>query len=218
MWSGALSRWSDAEFLVLGVGLSLPPLLAPLLLPGERARPLGARWGVRFQVVNAITVLLQSALGAQLFFHRLGMEYHFPVRLQLLGTPVFLYFLTVAYFSTYYVVMLAVLGAAARRFPSAPPLLRRLGRAALCYAVAFGETWFMATPGMREWFRYRDVGFMLAVGSAAYGSLFLCTLPAYERLDDAPPPSLGALALGALWANALALAVYLALALVVTPR
>ena len=86
--------------------------------------------------------------------------------------------------------------------------------AAVCYAVAFGETFFMASDRIRDLFSYRDRSFTLLYGSLCYGTLFFITLPLFARLDEAPPtaalprPPLLALCRDALALNMLALIAY----------
>jgi cycloeucalenol cycloisomerase len=186
MFTRAFSRWGDAGHLAFGVALALPLWLLPLALPapGERALPVAARHATRFTAWIALITFVQCAFGSELFFDALGMEYHFPVTWSLRGTPLFLYFVTIAYFSTYYVVMQVALRAIRARFPSAPAPVLWTVRALVGYAVAFAETASMATAALAPWFLYRRPHFALLVGSAAYGTLFAVTLPLLERLDE----------------------------------
>src|SRR5205814_1100491 len=90
-------------------------------------RPLAARHATRFNLWIGLFSILQVYFGSYLFFEVLGLEYHFPVRLELNRTPVFLYLLTISYFSTYYVVMSIVWRAFSTGMPRArrPPLTLR---------------------------------------------------------------------------------------------
>ena len=214
-WTRAFSRWGDLGHLAIGVGLALPLWAAPFAL--ERVRPLAARHASRFTLFIAISTFLQVGLGSQLFFDRLGMEYHFPVRLVLARTPLFLYFLTIAYFSSYFVVLMMAWRAFATRFPEAPRPLGWAVRALLSFGVAFAETFAMATPALAEWFRYRDRVFMLSWGSLAYGTVFFVMLPAFARLD-VEPRTLRRVTGEALFANLLVLVCYLLYSLVLQPR
>ena len=67
---------------------------------------------------------MQVWFGSDLFFDFLGMEYHFGVTWTAHRTPVFLYFMTIAYFSTYYAILQIVWRAFRTRFPDAPALAR----------------------------------------------------------------------------------------------
>ncbi|MSP61545.1 MAG: hypothetical protein EXR72_14645 [Myxococcales bacterium] len=198
MATRAFSRWGDLGHLALGLGLALPLWIAPFLSasPTEHGRPLLQRHAFRFAVWIALHTFLQTWFGTIFFFDHLGMEYHFPVTWTLHRTPLFLYFVTIAYFSTYYVALQIGERALRARFPAAP-IVRIALRAVLCYSVAFGETFFMADESMAPYFLYRDRAFVLWVGSLCYGTVFLLSLPLIARLDedDAPPPPLrGALA------------------------
>ena len=181
----APTGWSDIGHLVLGAGLALPLYVIPLLRPfaADRDTPWLERHITRYGIAIALCTLVQTYFGSALFFDRLGMEYHFHVTWILNRTPVFLYFLTLAYFSTYYVLLsLGVRYLRTRFAPSRAALW--LVTALLCYAVAFGETFFMASDRIRDLFSYRDRQFTLIYGSLCYGTLFLTTLPVFARLDE----------------------------------
>ena len=135
------------------------------------------------------------------------MEYHFPVTWIVNRTPLFLYPLTIVYFSTYYIVM-SVLW---RRVQGAPAAVKWATLAALGYAVAFAETGGMANQWLRDYFSYKDKWFVLIWGSACYGSIFVWSLPFVFRIDeaaDSPRPSLVKLAGEVLAVNMAALIAY----------
>jgi cycloeucalenol cycloisomerase len=215
--------WGDLEHMILGVGLALPLWIRPFLPRGsaERALPLLDRHATRFAIAIAIVTFLQTYFGTMLFFDRLGMEYHFNVTWSLHRTPVFLYFVTIAYFSTYYVVFGLVERAFAARFPGASKGARLLVRVVIAYVVAFGETFFMANEVLEPFFFYRDRAFMLRWGSIVYGTLFLVTLPFFARLDEddrAPRAPLWTVIQGALAMNMLSLLCYEGYSLLLRPR
>jgi len=186
MFSGAFKRWGDWEHLVLGVALMLPPFVAPAVAPhaSERALPVWRRHGFRWATLLLLFSVIQNYFGAKLFFERFGMEYHFRTSWQANGTPIFLYGMTVAYFATYYAVMQVGWRAFATHWPKAPLVARLLVRAALAYAMAFGETAAMAHPTLAGYFSYRDPRFVMLWGSFAYGTIFFVTLPLFTRLDE----------------------------------
>ena len=213
MATRVFAHLGEAGHLAIGLGLSAPLWLVPLFAapPSERERPFAERHSTRFHLWIGLFSLLQVYFGSGLFFDVLGMEYHFPVKLIVHRTPLFLYFLTVAYFSTYYVAMSLVWRAFRRRWPSAPALARLVVLCALGFTVAFAETASMANPLMRDYFLYRDKRFALEFGSMSYGSIFVLSLPFVFRLDEeptAPRPRLSALALEVLAVNMLALIGY----------
>jgi cycloeucalenol cycloisomerase len=184
------ARWGDAGHLAFGLALALPLWLVPLAWPAaaDRGRPLVERHATRFGLFIAGWTFLQVWFGSDLFFDFLGMEYHFPVTWTLHRTPLFLYFVTVAYFSTYYVILQIAWRAFRTRFPSAPWPARLVVLALLGYVVAFAETSGMATEMMHEYFRYRDKTFTLVYGSLCYGTIFVVTVPLVYRLDEERQP------------------------------
>jgi cycloeucalenol cycloisomerase len=213
MFAGWIPRWSDGQFMALGVGLALPLWLVPVVAPGaaDRGRPWLARHATRFNVLVALFSLLQNYFGALLFFEALGMEYHFPARIVLNRTPVFLYFMTVAYFATYYVVMGVAWRGFRTRFPRAPRGAALGVRALIAYGMAFAETLTMANEHLSAYFRYADKRFALVFGSICYGTVFFASLPLFAELDertDAKPRSTGAVVRDALAINMALLVVY----------
>jgi cycloeucalenol cycloisomerase len=116
------------------------------------------------------------------------MEYHFHVspRFVWKGTPAFLYFVTVAYFCTYYTAMVMLWRVFRRRFPRAG-VAGVLVRALLSYAVAFAETAFMANETLKSYFSYGDPRWVMIWGSLCYGTIFFVTLPSFARLDEERP-------------------------------
>ena len=219
------ARWGDAGHLAFGLSLALPLWLVPLAWPGaaDRKLPFAQRHIVRFNVFICVWTLLQVWFGSDLFFDFLGMEYHFSVTWTAHRTPLFLYFVTIAYFSTYYIVMQLGWRAFRTRFPSAPLLARLAVLVALGYAVAFAETSGMATDLMSPYFLYRDKAFTLLYGSLCYGTIFVLTLPLVYRLDETAQPdgkrTLASLFWDACAANTLVLVSYaIYAALIHSPR
>jgi cycloeucalenol cycloisomerase len=184
------ARWGDVGHMAFGLALALPVWLIPLAWPGtaDRALPLASRHIVRFNFFIFVWTFLQVWFGSDLFFDFLGMEYHFPVTWTAHRTPVFLYFVTIAYFSTYYTVMQIIWRAFRTRFPSVPLAGQVVVLAAIGYCVAFTETSGMATQMMREYFLYRDKTFTLVYGSLCYGTIFVVSVPLVYRLDEQTQP------------------------------
>jgi cycloeucalenol cycloisomerase len=212
MATRAFADWRDRGYLALGVGLALPLWIVPLAAPpsSERGLPLAARYTVKASLFIALLSALQNYFGSTMFFDSLGMQYHFPVRLALNGTPLFLYFLTVAYFSTYFALLQIGWRLFRNRFPRARWPVAGAVLVALSYTVAFGETFFMASAALRPWFSYADRGFVLRFGSLCYGTLFVVALPLFVRIDDDPaaPTPLSRVLWEALGANMLILVCY----------
>ncbi len=191
----SFTTWGDAEHLLFGVGLAAPLFLLPFLPRlGHSTHPLADRYLTKAVVFITLLSFLQNYFGTDLFFTVLGMRYHFHTRLLLDGSPLFLYFMTVAYFSTYFVLMQLALRAFGSAQQSAAPsmgsalpaarILRVLFIALLSYTVAFCETLFMANQRLHEVFSYADKGHALFVGSLCYGTIFFVTLPLFYRIDE----------------------------------
>jgi cycloeucalenol cycloisomerase len=184
----AFGHFGDAVHLAIGVGMAAPILLMPLLTV-EHDRPLANRHAFRFALWMSLFSFLQCYFGSWLFFDVLGMEYHFPVTIIVNRTPLFLYFLTIAYFATYYTVMSILWRAFLRARPHAPTVVRLLVRMALGYGIAFAETGSMDNPMLRQYFHYHDKHFALFWGSIFYGTVFLVSLPfVFELNEDIDKP------------------------------
>jgi len=190
MLTGVHARWGDLGFMVFGVGLAAPLLLAPLAAetPAQRAS-----W-LRLNLWLAIFVFVGNYVCTHYFFAVAGMRYGFPVswtfEAELVGAsgvdgkvPLFLYPMTHAYFATYHVGATVV-----HRYLSARFELGRAAQialiAALAYGVAFAETFCMAVPALSEVFEYAERGRMLRWGSVFYGSFFIVSLPVFARVDE----------------------------------
>ena len=174
--TGAFRDFGDVEYMALGVGLALPLWLLPLFV--ERDRPLVERHAFRWSALLLVFSLIQNYFGAQLFFRTFGMEYHFRTKWILNGSPVFLTWLTCAYFSTYFVLMQIGYRASGHKL---------WARVVLSYAMAFGETAAMANRHLAGFFSYRDPTFVMLWGSLAYGTIFFVTLPLFAKLDEERP-------------------------------
>jgi cycloeucalenol cycloisomerase len=209
---GFFRHWSDGQHLAFGAALALPMWLYPLGRPPvcDQGTPFALRHSTRFNVLIALFSFLQCYFGSSLFFGAFGMQYHFHTRWQVNGTPLFLYLVTIAYFSTYYVLLTVGWRAFRTRFPSASPLASLVVRALLSYAVAFGETAAMATERMHEFFSYRDPRWVMLYGSFCYGTVFFVSLPLFYDLDErgAPQRSLRLLSWDAFALNMLLLVCY----------
>ncbi len=212
MLTHCFAAWGDVGHMLLGLALSVPLWLLPLVLPTEteRGQPIFARHTVKANLFVALMSFVQCYFGSAMFFEGLGMQYHFPTNWMLNGTPLFLYFVTVAYFSTYYALMRLGLRLFVRAVPSASRLLIWLVIAALSYSMAFGETFFMASPSLSAFFSYADRHKALVVGSLCYGTLFFMSLPVFLRIDDEPrmPTPISRLVFQTMGANMLILCAY----------
>ena len=214
MATRAFTHWGDVGHMALGLGLCLPLWIVPLFWGPDRERPFAERHIWRFNLWIGLYSFLQCYFGSALFFDVLHMEYHFPVTWIVNRTPLFLYFMTVAYFSTYYVAMSVLWRTLA---PKNSTTVRAILLCVLGYAVAFAETAGMANDWLRDYFSYRDKWFVLLWGSACYGTVFVLSMPFVFRMNESPddkPGRLGRLAGEVLAVNMAALIAYEGWALV----
>jgi cycloeucalenol cycloisomerase len=190
MLTGWILRWEDATYLLFGIGVAAPVLVGPWILQRRH----GGDWWLKLNIWIAIVVAFGTYFGTHYFFDLMGMRYAFPVgwtwSSDVVGrspgtVPVFMYPLTQAYFVTYYVGM-SVLWRHARSRWHLGPVGSALVLLPLSYAVAFGETWFMANDAMADLFSYADRPRMLAFGSLGYMIYFVIGLPMVFRIDEHP--------------------------------
>lgn len=187
MLTQAFTRWGDLGHMLLGLGLCAPILIWPLLR--EREQPLSRRYGVKAALFITLLSFLQNYFGTPLFFNHFGLTYHFRVTLLGNGSPWFLSFMTVAYFATYFSIMAIALHAVENwltRLDSARlRMLLRLGAAtALSYTMALLETLSMQNRLLAGYFAYGNKERMMFVGSLCYGTLLLCGLLVFARIDE----------------------------------
>jgi cycloeucalenol cycloisomerase len=196
--TGAWRTFDDVAYMIFGLALGAPPVLVPWVLgrlrPGrfESDRPLFQRHWLRANLWLWVLVFIGSYVITEYFFDVMGMRYGFPATWTLdaniVGSgagvvPIFLYPVTQAYFITYHVGMTVAL----RRLRTGwalGPVGVAIAVVVLSYAVAFGETWFMASDLLSDVFRYPDRTRMLAIGSLFYATIFVFSLPLYARLDE----------------------------------
>lgn len=203
MLTGVYRSWSDPVYMIFGVALAAPLVLWPALgmaaSADEAQEPWWRRSWVRHNLWIAIFVFVGSYVCTHYFFDVAGMRYGFPTRwhleAELVGergepVPLFLYFVTQAYFMTYHIGAVVALRTLSERL-SLGPLGRAVVVVILAYAVAFAETFCMAVPILADVFEYADRGRMLAVGSIFYGSFFVVSVPVFARFDEDRAWSLG---------------------------
>ena len=219
--SGAVLTWDDPAYLGFGVLVGAPPVVVPALLhrrvPALRATPWHQSYWFKFNLWIFLFVFVGTYFLTHYFFDVLGMRYAFPTHYSggaaLVGRtraeiPLFMYPLTQAYFVTYHVALLVALRrvrgllGVPERAPSnmsnkTLSWARRLAVAvvmvALAYAVAFAETFFMASDAIAAYFSYADKPRMLTYGSLFYACYFLVSLPLLARLGARTSPGQAAL-------------------------
>jgi len=192
--TGWIFTWGDPGYLLFSLALGGTALVGPWLWPGrpDRDRAPWQTWWFKLNAWVFVLVAFGTYFGTHYFFDLMGMRYAFPVtwtlQAEVVGhssqtVPLFMYPLTQAYFVSYYVL--------------ASMALRRLSRAldlgasgrmiaifVLGYAIAWMETFAMASDALERYFAYADQARMLRWGSLAYASYFVVGLPLVSRIDE----------------------------------
>ncbi|KAH7489940.1 hypothetical protein H9L39_07544 [Fusarium oxysporum f. sp. albedinis] len=192
MLSGIINSWNDVDYMLFSITAALPSILLPALLSKPGGRPWYRRYWVKLNLWVSIIVFLGTYFISHYFFDLMGMRYMFNNRINFSSAvagrtggevPLFLYPLTHAYFMSYFTCLLVAERKIIRRLQPG-----RIGRIfvvlALSYVVAFGETFFMASPLLSEVFLYDKRDRMMKVGTFGYMIFFVTGLPMLGRVDS----------------------------------
>jgi hypothetical protein len=186
MLTGLAERWHDPELLTFGAVLGGLAALLPLVLPAaeERGLPLSQR--ASFKLVLSVVgfAFLYNYTQTPFFYDVLHMHYGFQSTINIRNNPLFLYFLTVAYFATYCALSLKLLRFVRGKTASWPRPLRLLCIALVPFVIAFLETALNANSSMKSLFCYDDMALVLGFGSVAYGLAFVFALPVWFAIDE----------------------------------
>jgi cycloeucalenol cycloisomerase len=188
MLGGFAERWGDLALLALGVAVALPVLLLPLGVraPEERGRPLHDTAGFKLSLAVLVFSFALNYTQTPFFFDVLHAHFGFHSTLNIRNNPCFLYLMTVAYFSTYCVLLMCAYRLSQHLLRAMPRALRLLGAAAACCVVAGLETALNANPFTRHLYCFDDMTFALWFGSLVYGLSLALVLPAWLAIDERP--------------------------------
>jgi cycloeucalenol cycloisomerase len=188
MLGGLAEQWGDLGLMLLGMGIALPALVLPLWRRSaeERERPLVD--SVAFKLTLAVLAFsfLLNYTQTPFFFDVLHAHFGFHSTLNIRHNPFFLYLMTVAYFSTYAVLLMMAYRASQRLFAASPRFVRVLAAGVVCVLVAGLESVFNANPFTRRLYCFDDTPFALWFGSIAYGLSFMFILPVWIGIDERP--------------------------------
>lgn len=195
MATGLAERWGDLALLVFGVGLGVGAFVLPIVKRPDEDRDVPWYRSTAFTLAASVTTLAFGLNYTQtpFFWDVLHMHYGFSSTTLIDENPVFLYFLTIAYFATYCVLTSMALRFVLRRFASRPALGKALGYSLAPLAMAFLETALNANPFMGRLFCYDDMQLMLTFGTLSYGVAFVYALPGWAATDERPGPRVGPL-------------------------
>lgn len=212
MLGGFAERWGDLGLLALGLSVALPAVLLPLGVraPEERGLPLTATAGFKLSLSVLVFAFALNYTQTPFFFDVLHAHFGFRTTLNVRNNPFFLYLMTVAYFSTYSVLLMMAYRLSRHLLAGAPALVRWLGAAMACCVVAGLETLLNANPLTRRLYCFDDMGFALWFGSLVYGVSLMFVLPAWMAIDETPGerrpwPQVVAFVLAAVYADSLVL-------------
>ncbi|MCA9771831.1 MAG: hypothetical protein KC466_05445 [Myxococcales bacterium] len=202
MMTGIAERWGDAELLTFSLVIFAGSAFGPFVwaAPTDRGRPLTERYAFKILVWVSIFSILGNYFGTAFFYEVLHAHYGFQTQWNWNHVPLPLYLLTVAYFSTY-VVLVNIGWRLARDWvrPRAPALFWPAAVAAP-FVVAGLESALNANPWMRGLYCFDEPVFALSFGTLAYGLQFLIAMPFWIGLDETPGKSqpVGRVVVGAL--------------------
>ena len=180
--------FTAATYDAVCVGLSLPYLLQPFVLPAaafgspDAKRPWYHRYATKANLWLAVYSFIGNYWYTHYFYSVLKARYTMPAH-RLNNVPIALYFATHFYFSTYHVFSNACLRKVVTTF--APGLRRTVlfigVVVVLSYFTAFMET---LTISSFPYYSFEDRNMAYTVGSAFYGIYFLVSFPAFFAFDE----------------------------------
>jgi cycloeucalenol cycloisomerase len=188
MIGGLAEQWGDVALMAFGATLGLGAVALPIALrpAEERARPLHETTSVKLSASVVGFAFLYNWLQTPFFFDVLHMHYGFRSTWNHEHNPLFLYLLTIAYFATYSVLVMAAYRRTRRALARWPVAGRVAGALVAPFGVAFLETALNANPWMSALFCYDDTTLVLTFGSFAYGLAFVVALPVWLAIDETP--------------------------------
>ncbi|MCA9523956.1 MAG: hypothetical protein KC609_23465, partial [Myxococcales bacterium] len=127
---------------------------------------------------------LMNYFGTAYFYEVLHAHYGFATRWNVNHVPLFLYFVTVAYFATYYALMTLGYRFLARWLRRRSIWLFRVAVGLLPFAIALLESLLNANPFMKSLYCFDDLRFGLWFGTLLYGAWLLMVMPFWIRLEE----------------------------------
>jgi cycloeucalenol cycloisomerase len=207
MLGGFAERWGDVPSLAFGVVLALGALVPPYLFApaSEKQRPFWERASVQLGLLVVILAFGLNYTQTPFFWDVLHMHYGFQATWTIQNNPIFLYLVTVAYFSTYAALIMITFRYLKAKLPAA---LSFFAYVLAPLAMAFLETALNANPFMKSLFCYDDLPLVLTFGTFAYGVAFVFALPVFMHAKEGKrfgALTLAGLMFGALYADLITL-------------
>lgn len=185
---GLYETFDEWSYMKVCVGLALPFLLQPILLPSagcaspDARRPLLERYSTKANLWIAVYSFIGNYWYTHYFYSVLKAKYTMPAH-RLNNVPIALYFATHFYFSTYHAfsnLMLRYVSTSYQKNISRSILFVSV---VLCfsYFTAFMET---LTISAYPDYSFEDRDMAYTVGSAFYAIYFIVSFPAFFQFDD----------------------------------
>jgi cycloeucalenol cycloisomerase len=171
------------------VGLSLPFLLQPIVLPSgintnspDEKRPLLDRYSFKANIWIAVYSFIGNYWYTHYFYSVLRAKYTMPAH-RLNNVPLALYFATHFYFSTYHVFSNLLLRKIVTTY--VPGIARTILYVTVVLTFAY-FTAFMETLTISAYpdYSFEDRNMAYTIGSAFYGIYFIVSFPAFFVFDD----------------------------------
>jgi len=196
-------RFTELEYLVLGLVSTVPAFLIPLFLVGkaDSIRSLKDRYWVKANVWIIIFSYVGNYFWTHYFFTVLGASYTFP-SWRMNNVPHATFFLTHACFLMYHMASNMTLRRLRHTTAHLPQSIRWLFDGAwilaFSYFIAYLETLAIANF---PYYEFVDRDEMYKIGSMFYAIYFLVSFPMFSRIDEkAEKWDLGRVAIDALGA------------------
>jgi cycloeucalenol cycloisomerase len=186
MLGGFADRWGDVPCMILGVLLMLGALVGPIWVRPASDRGVPLHRTTAFKMGLSVFGLAVGLNYSQtpFFWDVLHMHYGFKTTWNIENNPVFLYFVSVAYFATYAVLVLMAFRFLRAKLAGTPRPVQMLAYAIAPLSMAFFETALNANPFIASLFCYDDLGLMLWFGTLSYGVAFIFALPMWLAIDE----------------------------------
>lgn len=188
MIGGFADRWGDLPCMILGVLVMAGALIGPILVrpPEDRGMPLHHTTAFKMGLSVAGLAFGLNYSQTPFFWDVLHMHYGFHTTWNIQNNPIFLYFVSVAYFATYAVLVMVSFRLLARVLAPAPRPVQLCAYAIAPLGMAFFETLLNANPFLTSLFCYDDLPLMLWFGTLSYGAAFVFALPMWMNIDETP--------------------------------
>ncbi|CAK9327221.1 unnamed protein product [Citrullus colocynthis] len=181
-------RFTELEYLLLGLLAALPSFLIPVVWPGEADR--GLPWKDRYWVKASLWIVIFSYVGnyfwTHYFFTVLGASYTFP-SWRMNNVPHTTFLLTHVCFLFYHVASNMTLRRLRHSVADLPENIQWVTLVAwilaLSYFIAYLET--LAISNF-PYYQFVDRASMYKVGSLFYAIYFFVSFPMFLRIDEKP--------------------------------